>query len=305
MSTKTSVNELVWIPDGEFIMGSDKHYPEERPLLEVRVKGFWMDPCPVTTQQFQEFVDATGYLTQAELPPDASAYPEIPKEKLIAGSAIFVQPDNSVDLSNPMNWWNFVANANWKNPENIEGFDLKTIKDHPVTHISFKDANAYAKWAGKKLPTEMEWEYAAKGGIQNSEFAWGDEFEPGGKAMANIWHGTFPHKNLKPTKPGTTPVMTFPSNGYGLFDMCGNTWEWTCDIYIQNRNGNIENNIDENEGNTSCCSPINARTSQRVIKGGSFLCSENYCTRYRPSARIPETEDTSTNHLGFRCIIRP
>ncbi len=338
---------MVWIEGGKSTIGSDFHYLEERPEVEVKLDGFWMDPHPVTNRQFQEFVDATGYVTQAEMAPDASAYPEIPPEQLKAGSAVFIQPDSAavvesttVDLSDPLSWWKFVEGACWKNPLGRES-DLEGKENHPVVHISFLDAIAYAEWAEKQIPTEREWEFAARGGILGAEFAWGNELEPGGQTMANIWKGTFPYENLKPDPPGTSPIFTYPPNGYGLFDMCGNVWEWTCDFYsaqkpdsrvgdssanscIGNSNASAKNAGTQNAETTGASQGQNKsrgqgdeenqdneekqamsqRMSQRVIKGGSFLCSENYCTRYRPSARISETEDTSTNHLGFRCILR-
>ncbi len=300
---------MVWIGGGKSTIGSDFHYLEEKPAVEIELNGFWMDPHPVTNRQFQEFIDATGYVTQAETAPDAIAYPEIPPEQLKAGSAVFVQPESTavdlsaaVDLSDPLSWWEFVEGACWKNPLGRES-DLEGKENHPVVHISFLDAIAYAEWAKKQIPTEREWEFAARGGIMGAEFVWGNELKPDGQTMANIWKGTFPYENLKPDPPGTSPIFTYPPNGYGLFDMCGNVWEWTSDFYSAQKPSSCGGSSSKkgNEENQA----MSQRMSQRVIKGGSFLCSENYCTRYRPSARIPETEDTSTNHLGFRCILRP
>ena len=284
-------------------MGSDKHYPEERPVNKKQVEGFWIDSAPVTNREFRQFVDETGYITLAEKPPDPEAYPEIPSEQLNPGSAVFIQPEHSVDMSNPLNWWEFIRGAGWLHPQGPES-NIENIEDHPVVHIAYTDALAYAEWAGKHIPTETEWEYAARGGLESAEFSWGVEQAPNGEVMANIWYGTFPTANLKTEAPGTTPVKSYAANNYGLFDMCGNVWEWTSDLFENNSSPKSSSGTPSKT--PGCCPPssFKERYQKRVIKGGSFLCSENYCSRYRPSARIPETEDSSTNHLGLRCIRR-
>lgn len=322
---------MVWIPGGTTIIGSDKHYPEERPTLEVVVEGFWMDETPVTNAQFAEFVEATGYVTTAEVQPEPEDYPNAPKQNLVAGSAVFVQPKVPVDLSRPT-WWQYVAGANWRNPQGSE--TGKAPASLPVVHITYEDATEYARWAAKQLPSEEQWEFAARGGLSGAEFVWGDELTPDNKRRANYWEGDFPWDNRKPDPPGPTPAGTFEPNGYGLYDMCGSVWEWTTTPWQLNHRqlNSWEPNQAADSSATrpaaSCCPPSSetaspATASQaanldatkqpdtvrqasspaiKTIKGGSFLCSENYCSRYRPAARFPQSADTSTNHLGFRCI---
>ncbi len=302
---------MVRIPGGTFKMGSDRHYPEEAPVHKVTVDGFWMDRTPVTNEQFSRFVKETGHKTFAEIPPDPAQYPGALPHMLYAGSLVFVKPKGRVDLSNIGNWWHFVKKANWRRPQG-SGSSVEGRERHPVVHISFADAEAYAKWAGKELPTEAEWEFAARGGLDGAEFAWGDELNPDGKMMANFWQGEFPWQNLlEDGFEGTSPVGSFPSNGYGLFDMIANVWEWTSDWYEPRHPG------DEPK---ACCIPHNPRGGRqeasydpaqptiriprKVLKGGSHLCAKNYCYRYRPAARFPEPVDTSTSHLGFRCVMR-
>ncbi len=306
---------MVWIPPGKTRLGSDRHYPEERPAHEAELEGFWMDVHPVTNAQFAQFIAETGYVTGAEKPPATQDYPEVPKENLVAGSAVFVQPPNPVDLSQPA-WWQYMPGANWRHPIGPQS-SLAELDSLPVVHIDYQDALAYANWSGRQLPTEAQWEYAARGGLDGAVYAWGDELTPDGRRMANYWAGDFPWRNTKPHAPAPTPPGTYPPNGYGLFDMCGSVWEWTSDIYQPFRNPEASR-----EGNTAavsssqteqspCCPPENiAPPSQqptqfavRVIKGGSFLCSQDYCSRYRPAARFPQSQDTSTSHLGFRCVL--
>jgi formylglycine-generating enzyme required for sulfatase activity len=304
-------SEMVFIPGGEFTMGSDHHYVEEKPAHRVKVDGFWMDTTPVTNAEFRRFVRETGHVTFAEIAPDPKDYPGALPHMLRAGSLVFVKSKGPVDLKNWSNWWTFGFGADWRHPYG-PGSSIKGLDDHPVVHISFRDAEAYAKWAGKELPTEAEWEYAARGGLEGAEFAWGSELVPGGKYMANTWQGEFPWQNLLSDGYETTsPVGTYPPNGYGLYDMIGNVWEWTTDWYSQKHAADPAK---------PCCMPQNPRGGpeeqsydpcqpdikipRKVIKGGSFLCAPSYCRRYRPAARHAEPIDTSTCHLGFRCIKR-
>ncbi len=306
-------DNMVWIPGGTFEMGSDiRAYPEEGPVHTVTVSGFWMDQYQVTNRQFREFVDATGYVTFAEKPPKAEDYPDADPAMLVPGSAVFVKPDRPVDPRRVC-WWDYVVGANWRHPEGPES-SIAGREDHPVVHVVHEDGAAYAAWAGKQLATEAEWEFAARGGLAGQIYAWGgNQLNPDGKVLANTWHGTFPHQNLKPKPPGAEKVGSYPPNPYGLYDMIGNVWEWTDDWYRERHPDNPKK---------ACCTPKNPRGGtmeashdraapaseqkpRRVLKGGSFLCAPNYCARYRPAARYPEAIDTSTNHLGLRMIVRP
>jgi formylglycine-generating enzyme required for sulfatase activity len=301
--------DMVWIPGGTFRMGSDKHYPEEAPVHRVTVDGFWVDRTPVTNREFRKFVNATGYVTVAEIKPDATDYPGALPHMLKAGSLVFTPPSHSVDLRNWGEWWRFKFGANWLRPygrhSSIGGLD-----EHPVVRIAYRDAEAYARWAGKELPTEAEWEFAARGGLDGAVFAWGDEFTPGGKYRANTWQGAFPQENLAADGyERTSPVTAFPPNGYGLYDMIGNVWEWTADWYTPKH---------EADAPKACCIPVNPRGGReeqsydpcqphinilrKVLKGGSHLCAPNYCRRYRPAARHAQPVDTSMSHVGFRCV---
>jgi formylglycine-generating enzyme len=303
--------DMMWIPGGTFRMGSDQHYPEEAPVHRVTVDGFWMDRTLVTNREFRRFVEATGYVTFAEIPPDSKDYPGALPHMLKAGSLVFHPPNHPADLQDWSQWWTFRFRANWRRPYG-KGSTIHGLDDHPVVHVAYKDADAYAKWAGKDLPTEAEWEFAARGGLDGAEFAWGDQFTPGGKHMANTWQGNFPFENLATDGyERTSPVGAFPPNGYGLYDMIGNVWEWTSDWYVPRHEGDAPK---------ACCIPENPRGGQedqsydpcqpqiriprKVLKGGSHLCAPNYCRRYRPAARHPEPVDTSTSHVGFRCIVR-
>lgn len=302
---------MVWVPGGTFHMGSDRHYPEEAPVHRVTVDGFWIDRTPVTNRQFRQFVNATGYVTFAERRPDAKDYPGALPHMLKAGSLVFTPPRAPVGLRDWSQWWTFKFGANWKRPygprSSISGLD-----NHPVVHVAYCDAEAYAQWAGKELPTEAEWEFAARGGIDGAEFAWGNAFTPGGQHRANTWQGNFPHENLATDGfERTSPVMAFPPNGYGVYDMIGNVWEWTADWWSSKH---------EADAAKPCCMPHNPRGGpqaasydpcqqqikipRKVLKGGSHLCAPNYCRRYRPAARHAEPVDTSTSHVGFRCVIR-
>ncbi|EJT01966.1 formylglycine-generating enzyme family protein [Rhizobium sp. CCGE 510] len=304
------IDGMVWIPGGTFVMGSDRHYPEEAPAHPVKVDGFWIEETPVTNRAFAEFVKATGYVTVAETIPDAKNYPGARPEMLRAGSLLFVQP-KTVDDSDISQWWRFKFGANWRRP--LGGLsDLKGKLDHPVVHVAYADATAYARWAGLDLPTEAEWEFAARGGLGDVEFAWGSEMMPDDVIMANTWQGVFPTKSTKPKgRERSSAVRSFPANGYGLYDMIGNVWEWTSDYWSTRH---------PEPARHSCCIPNNPRGGdpvasydrrqpaitipRRVLKGGSHLCAPNYCRRYRPAARHAEQEDTSTSHVGFRCIRR-
>jgi formylglycine-generating enzyme len=301
---------MAWIPAGEFAMGSDDFYPEERPVHRVAVDGFWIDEHPVTVAEFRRFVKATGYLTWAELAPDPADYPDAEPEMLAPGSLVFHQAAGPVDLRDVRNWWRWTTGAQWRHPEGPDS-TLHGRERHPVTHVAYRDAEAYAAWAGKDLPTEAQWEYAARGGLDGKTFCWGDEFAPRGKMMANTWQGEFPWQNLGLDRyERTSPIKSYPPNGYGLFDMAGNVWEWTADFFAPRH---------PDDAGHSCCTPRNPRVAspeasydhaapgahipRRVIKGGSHLCAPNYCLRYRPAARQAEAIDTTTSHIGFRCVM--
>jgi len=294
-----------------FTMGSDTFYEEERPTREVYVDPFWIDETPVTNRAFASFVSATGYRTLAEKAPTAELYPGLDPAAAAPGSLVFQRSRAPVPLDDPMQWWAFVAGADWQHPLGPDS-DLSGLEDHPVVHIAYEDAAAYAKWAGKSLPTEAQWECAARGGLDGAPYAWGDELEPGGTILANYWRGAFPFSNLRTDGYRTTAVRSYPANGHGLFDMIGNVWEWTRDWYA--------GGLDRAAGKP-CCVPVNPRggtlggsydpdmpglrIGRKVLKGGSHLCAANYCQRYRPSARHPQMVDSATSHIGFRCISRP
>ena len=304
--------DMLWIPGGEFRMGSDDFYPEEGPVHDVSVDGFWMDRFAVTNEQYALFVEATGYLTLAERALDPADFPGAPLQNLVPGSLVFRGTAGAVDLRDYTNWWTWAPGASWKHPFGPRS-SLNGIERHPVVHVAYEDVEAYARWAGKELPTEAEWEFAARGGLDGKKFTWGDESHPGGVVMANSWQGEFPWENLVlDGYAGTSPVGSFPPNGFGLYDMAGNVWEWTCDWFAPHHADEIVK---------SCCGPaVNPRIvsqaksydlrqpkfriPRRVVKGGSYLCAPNYCLRYRPAARQPQMIDTSMSHIGFRCIVR-
>lgn len=311
MKTRDLAN-MIRIEDGMFTMGSEAFYPEEAPRRKVYVDGFWIDEAPVTNAQFAEFVAATGYVTFAEIAPDPEDYPGILPSMVSPGSLVFTKPSGLVDMTNPGNWWRFTFGACWNHPLGPDS-DLAGLQDHPVVHVAYADAQAYAQWAGKTLPTEAEFEFAARGGLEDAEYAWGNELEPDGRMMANYWQGLFPLDNLLfDGWEGTSPVRSYEANGYGLYDMVGNTWEWTSDWWAEKpgmrdkkgpccaiskpRGGNLEASYDPGQPSV--------RIGRKVLKGGSHLCSANYCQRYRPAARQPEMIDTSTTHIGFRCVVR-
>jgi formylglycine-generating enzyme len=301
---------MTWIAGGAFRMGSTDHYPEERPVHRVAVDGFWIDQFAVTNAMFHRFVQDTGYVTLAERAVNAADYPGARKALLSPGSLVFQRPTGPVDMRDFHNWWKYVLGASWRHPRGpnstIVGRD-----DYPVVHVAYEDAESYAAWAGKVIPTEAEWEFAARGGLDGATYAWGEEFTPDGRYMANTWQGDFPwHNSRSDGFEGLSPIGSFPANGYGLFDMIGNAWEWTSDWYVP---------AHPEEAVKSCCVPRNPRGGaqadsydpcnairipRRVLKGGSHLCAPNYCRRYRPAARFPQPVDTSTCHVGFRCIVR-
>ncbi|BBX86481.1 formylglycine-generating enzyme family protein [Mycolicibacterium aubagnense] len=286
---------LVWIPGQTTVLGSDEHYPEEAPAREVTVDGFWMQPHQVTNADFAAFVDATSYVTVAERPLNPAEYPGAPAENLQPGSMVFRRTPGPVDLRHLSQWWTWTPGACWNHPRGPKS-SLRNREHHPVVHVAFEDAAAYADWAGLTLPTEAQWEVAARGGLDRATYTWGSAPERPGQRLANFWHGEFPY--LPDTGYGqTTPVGSFPANDYGLFDMAGNVWEWTTDFYGATRDSQ------------PCCAADSYDTDQpgtpvprRVIKGGSFLCADSYCLRYRPAARRPHAVDTGMSHIGFRCV---
>lgn len=288
-------SDLAWIPPQTAVLGSDAHYPEERPTREVTVDGFWMQMYQVTNTQFNEFISATGYVTVAERPLVPEDYPGAPPENLQPGSMVFHRTAGPVDLRHLSQWWTWTPGASWKHPRGPRSSN-RGREHHPVVHIAFEDAAAYAQWAGYELPTEAEWEVAARGGLPHAVYTWGDEPEQSGQRLANYWHGEFPYLPEKGYGQ-STPVGSFPPNAYGLYDMAGNVWEWTTDWYGAARD------------HQPCCAADSYDPNQpqfkvprRVIKGGSFLCADSYCMRYRPSARRPQQVDTGMSHIGFRCI---
>ena len=305
------MKEMAFIPGGTFLMGSDRHYQEEAPAHPVAVDDFWIDRDPVTNSEFAHFVKDCGYVTLAERSLDPAQYPEVARHLLEPASLIFSPPRIRVEAGDWREWWRLVPGASWRRPLG-PGSSSRGLETHPVVHIAFEDARAYARWAGKELPTEAEWEFAARGGLEDVEYAWGDTFTPGGQHMANTWQGHFPHENTALDGfERTSPVRSFPPNGYGLYDMIGNVWEWTCDFYAPRHPAAAPK---------PCCVPHNprnicpegsfdpalpgSRVPRRVIKGGSHLCAPDYCRRYRPAARQAQAIDSPTSHIGFRCIAR-
>ncbi|HVW17011.1 MAG TPA: formylglycine-generating enzyme family protein [Solirubrobacteraceae bacterium] len=298
---------MAWIPAGTFRMGSDRYYPEEAPARAVSVDGFWIDRHPITNAQFARFVEQTGYVTVAERPLDPAAFPGAPRENLVPGSLVFTMTPGPVDLRHISQWWTWTPGACWRRPEG-RGSSIEGRERHPVVHVAFEDAAAYADWAGKALPTEAEWERAARGGLDGATFCWGDEPEPAGERLANYWHGEFPWRH-DDGYGATSPVGDYPPNGHGLHDMAGNVWEWTDDWYSSAATAG------------GCCPPSNPRGGamegsydpsqpqfripRKVLKGGSFLCADSYCLRYRPAARRPQMVDTGMSHVGLRCVVRP
>ena len=301
---------MTLIRGGELLMGSNDHYPEEAPVRRATVGDFWIDQHPVTNRQFAEFVAATGHVTFAEIAPDPRDYPGMSPDMAHPGSAVFTMPPGPVETDNPDVWWRFVFGASWRAPLG-PGSSIDDILDHPVVQVGYADAQAYARWAGKQLPTEAEWEFAARGGAEGLPFVWGDDLMPGERPMANYWQGRFPWENLmEDGYERTSPVGAFPPNGFGLHDMIGNVWEWTTDWFA----------AQTVQPGHACCGPPRARVvaeaesydpctphvpvPRKVLKGGSHLCAPNYCQRYRPAARYAQPVDSPTSHIGFRCIAR-
>jgi formylglycine-generating enzyme len=305
-ASASAPNGTVWIPGGEFSMGSDEpSFDDARPWHQVYVDGFWMDQTEVTNTQFEQFTNDTHYVTIAERTPRAEDYPGAPPENLVAGSVVFTPPDRPVLLNNHYQWWGYVPGANWRHPTG-PGSDLTGREQHPVVHIAYDDALGYCTWAGKRLPTEAEFEHAARGGLARKAYDWGDEFQPSGKFMANTFQGHFPNGNSGADGYlGTAPVGSFPANGYGLYDIAGNVWEWTSDWYRPDyyatlaAAGGVAHNP---QGPADSFDPGEPGTKKRVQRGGSFLCTDQYCKRYMPGGRGKGEPDTGTNHLGFRCV---
>ncbi len=304
---------MSWVPGGTFRMGSADFYPEERPVHEATVGAFWMDTRPVTVAQFRRFVKSTGHVTTAELPPSPADYPDASPEQLVPGSLVFTPPARRVGLEDFRAWWSWVPGAQWRHPEGPDS-SLHGRELHPVTHVSAGDAAAYAAWAGKRLPTEAEWEFASRGGLDQATYSWGEEFAPRGRMMANTWQGDFPHHNdLLDGYERTSPVGRFPPNGYGLLDITGNVWEWTSSRFTADHSLAAAGTPAAAEAAADgadvrpCCGPSRPAAldplRRLVIKGGSHLCAPSYCLRYRPAARQAQTADSSTSHLGFRCIV--
>jgi formylglycine-generating enzyme required for sulfatase activity len=309
---------MVWIPGGEFSMGAAdppdlndvgmNAMADSRPIHRAYVDGFWMDKTVVTNQQFQAFVRATGYVTVAERKPRAEDFPGAPPENLVAGSVVFTPPDHAVPLDNHLRWWNYVKGANWRHPlgpdSSIVGKD-----QYPVLHIAYEDAEAYGKWSGKRLPTEAEWEFAARGGLTGKPFVWGDAFKPDGEWMANTFQGHFPNTDSgEDGTAGLMPVAQFPPNGYWLFDMAGNVWQWTSDWYRPDYYAQLasQGGVARNpKGPESSYDPSEPREKKHVHRGGSFLCTDQYCSRYIVGTRGKGEPNTGTNHLGFRMVRVP
>jgi len=311
---KTDLTDMIKIPGGKFLMGSDNFYPEEKPVHEVTVDGFWMDKYEVTNEQYEKFVNETGYVTVAERPLDPVDYPTVDPALLVPGALIFQKTKGPVNLNDYHNWWRWVPGTCWDHPKGPDS-SIKGREKYPVVHIAYEDAEAYCKWIGKELPSEAEWEFAARGGLDGMNFTWGQMDLQLQTPLANTWQGEFPYQNLLiDDYEGSSPVGSFPSNGYGLFDMAGNVWEWTSDWYV----AHLDDSANEFK---SCCTPaVNPRVTspggsydvrqpqikipRKVVKGGSHLCAPNYCLRYRPAARQPQMIDTGMSHIGFRCIFR-
>ncbi len=308
---------MAWIPGGEFSMGCDTcasgvcgggqaEMTDARPVHRVYVDGFWMDRTVVTNEQFARFVDATGYVTVAERPPRAEDFPGAPKESLVAGSVVFAPPDGPVPLCNQYRWWTYEKGVSWRNPSGRTGQVGSDLKGMPVVHIAYEDALAYAKWAGKRLPTEAEWEFAARGGLTGKNYPWGDEFVPGGRWMANTFQGHFPYQDIAEDGfAGIAPVAQYPPNGYGLYDMAGNVWQWCSDWYrADTYQGNAASDfVARNpQGPATSLDPSEPSQKKRVQRGGSFLCSDQYCARYLVGSRGKGEESSGSNHIGFRCV---
>ena len=305
---------MIFVPGGTFAMGSDRFYPEEMPVRQVRVDPFWIDETPVTNREFRVFVEATGYRTLAEIAPDPRDYPGMTADMARAGSLVFEKTAGPVDLEDFSQWWRFRFGADWRHPTGPDS-SLDGLDDHPVVHVAYDDALAYAQWAGKTLPSEAQWEFAARGGHDGLDYAWGDELAPGGRMLANYWQGIFPFSNTRLDGwERTSPVRSFPHNDFGLYDMIGNVWEWTRDWYALPEAARkkkpsacctIENPRGGRKGASFDPHAPGVKVGRKVLKGGSHLCALNFCRRYRPAARHPQSIDSATSHIGFRCVNPP
>jgi sulfatase modifying factor 1 len=306
---------MVWIPAGEFSMGAvvtghgRGEIPiaanDSQPIHRVRLHGFWMDRTAVTNEQFAKFVAATGYLTMAERVPTKEEFPDASPENLVAGSVVFTPPDHKVTLTQPYRWWSYVKGANWQHPGGPQT-NIRGKQNYPVVQVAYADAEAYAKWAGKRLPTEAEFEFAGRGGLEGKTYAWGDDFRPDGKWMANTWQGDFPLADTgEDGFAGLAPVAQYPANGYGLYDMAGNVWQWCSDWYRPDYYAELARSAritQDPRGPESSFDPTAPNEKKRVQRGGSFLCSSQYCSRYIVGTRGKGEIATATNHLGFRCV---
>jgi formylglycine-generating enzyme required for sulfatase activity len=304
MSGAPVTKNMVRLPGGRYLAGDDRFYPEEAPVIELDVDALWVDEHPVTNAEFRRFVKETGHVTVAEIAPSAEQFPDAAPDQLQPGSLVFQPSTGPVPLDDWTRWWRWVPGADWRHPSG-PGSTLHGLERHPVVHVGFEDAAAYAAWAGKELPTEAQWEYAARGGRERATYAWGEEFMPRGRVMANTWHGRFPWENLAPHGfAGTSPVGRFPPNGFGLFDVTGNVWEWTSSTWTD---GRADHPLEQAPPVVvhSCCAPSAplAEDDRRVTKGGSHLCAPSYCLRYRPAARQGHAVRSSTGHVGFRCVL--
>ncbi len=310
---KTSHNGMVHIKGGTFMMGAtdDEGRPDEYPAHKVEIKSFWMDQHEVTNAQFRKFVKATGYVTVAERKPDweemkkqlPADTPKPPDSLLVPGGLVFSPPDHPVPLNNPALWWKWVPGADWRHPEG-PGSTIEGKDNFPVVQVSWEDANAYAKWAGKRLPTEAEWEYAARGGLKEKKYPWGDENPETGTPKANTWQGHFPNKNTDWDKfSGLAPVMSFASNDYKLYDMAGNVWEWCSDWYDATYYKSLAGKVTKDpDGPAESNDPMSPTMPMRVIRGGSFMCNKSYCKGYRVTSRMMSSPDSGLENLGFRCV---
>ncbi|RAV28810.1 formylglycine-generating enzyme family protein [Sinomicrobium soli] len=311
-SGEVSHEGMVWIPGGTFAMGAtdNEGRQDEYPAHQVKVDGFWMDKTEVTNAQFRAFVDATGYVTTAEKAPKwEDLKPQLPPgtpkphdSVFVAASLVFTPPAHPVPLNNASQWWSWVKGASWKHPEG-EGSTIEGKDNYPVVHISWDDARAYARWAGKRLPTEAEWEFASRGGLKDNKYPWGNEDIEAGSPKANTWQGTFPNDNTDwDDFHLAAPVATYDPNGYGLYDMAGNVWEWCSDWYRDDYYQSLSGTVDNPQGPDDSHDPMEPTVAKKVIRGGSFLCNASYCKGYRVTSRMKSSPDTGLQHTGFRCV---